>query len=143
MIIRKAVNGDIDDILRLYKAGLRELGEKYKESLVLDKVLKSFTLAPCFLSVVDDKIVGMVGLTLSITSHNGVASLADYMFYVEPEHRNIKTLDALMNKVKDFAVSHKLPVRLDFFTKRDEGAKKRLFSRYGFEVKGVMGVYYG
>jgi hypothetical protein len=141
--VRIAENKDIDDILRLYKAGLKELGEDYKDSLVLNKVVTCFHLAPCFLVEINDNIVGMAGLTTVTTSHTGDASLADYMFYIEPEHRNIRTLDALMKEIKGFAVSKNLPIRLDFLVDGEVSAKARLFERYGFKPFSVVGVYNG
>lgn len=142
-MIRIATPADFEDILELYKAGLEELGFKYKEDLLKIKIVNSYKLAPCFLVVMNDKICGMAGFTVVTTSHDGVASLADYMFYIKPEHRNIKTLDALMKTIKEFAMTHGLPVRLDFFISKSLKSHKRLLERYGFKVSALLGVYNG
>ena len=142
-MIRIAENKDIDDIFRLYKASLEELGENYQESLILNKIVTCFYLAPCFLVVIDDKIVGMAGFTSVTSSHTGDVSLADYMFYIEPEHRNIRTLDALMDAIKGFAVENKFSIRLDFILNNDLLAKQKLLERYGFKVLVLAGVYNG
>lgn len=140
MIIKKAKSEDLDDVIKLYRAGLTELGEKYSDAYTLNKVLTSFYLAPCFLLVIDGKICGIAGLTSVVTSHNGVASLTDYMFYILPEHRSLKTLNSLVKEVKAFAKSQKLPLRLEFISNNDEKLKERLLSMNGFKIGGVIGV---
>ena len=137
--IKIATGEDLHDIIELYQKGLEELGEPFKYELLVKKVTESYILAPCFLVVFNDKIVGMAGFTLVTTSHSGVASLADYMFFVEKEHRNIKTLDTLMKAIKEFAMSHDLQVRVDFLTGSLK-ARKRLLARYGFKVSSLVGV---
>lgn len=141
-MIRKATPKDIPEILELYRKGLEELGQKnIKESHILNKVVISYHLAPCFLLEIDDIIVGIAGLTVVTTSHNGVASLADYIFYVEPEYRSIKTLGVLVDSAKNFATENALPLRLEFISNNDEELRKRIFRLHGFKVSSVTGVY--
>lgn len=141
-MIRQATAKDIPIILDLYEKGLRELGEtEILESLLLQKVVNSFHLAPCFLLVIDDNVVGIAGFTVVTTSHNGVASLADYMFYVSPEHRNIKNLSELINAAKDFATDKNISIRIESLANNDEDLRKRLFTMHGFRVLSVTGVY--
>lgn len=142
-MIRQATPKDIPCVVRLYKAGLGELGEKYKEDLVFQKVATCFYLAPCFLLEVNDNIQGIAGLTLLTTSHNGDAQLADYMFYIKPEHRSLKTLNSLVKEVKAFAKEKNLPLRLEFISNDDEDLKRRLLSMNGFKVGSIIGVYHG
>ena len=142
-MIRQATASDFPRIFELYKAGLEALGLKYKESLLKKNIAVCYQLAPCFLVVKNDNIVGMAGFKLVTTSHDGVASLADYMFYIMPEHRNIKTLGALLDKIKDFAVTHNFPVRVDFQTNVSIEARERLLTRFGFKVSSISGVYNG
>ena len=92
-MIRKATPQDFPYILDLYMKGLEELGEHYLESMCLKKVVLSYHLAPCFLLVDCDNIIGIAGLTTVTSSHNGDATLSDYMFYVLPEHRNKYSFD--------------------------------------------------
>lgn len=141
--VRIAAPDDFDEIARLYKAGLTELGQKYDDEKVLNKVVTSYYLAPCFLLEIDGKICGIAGFTTVTSSHSGDASLADYMFYVEPKHRNMDSLNALTGAVKDFASAHKLPVRLEFLSHDDEAVKKRLLKRHGFEIGAIIGVFHG
>jgi hypothetical protein len=143
-MLRQATTKDIDDILPLYKAGLEELGlTDWKESLLVKKIINSFALAPCFLLVIDDKICGMAGFTLCITSHNGVATLSDYMFYVLPEYRNIKNLGGLVEEAKQFATVKNFPIKLEFICNNDEKLRKRVLEMHGFKVFSVTGVYNG
>ena len=143
MLVRRAKQQDLPAILRLYKKGLVEVDEKYLESLLVKKIVDSFLLAPCFLLEIDGRIQGMAGFTTVTIAHNGVASLADYMFYVEPEHRSMKTLGALVDAAKEFAREHEMPIRVDFISQNDEELRKRLLTRHGFTVALVVGVFDG
>lgn len=141
-MIRQGDKSDIKEIVELYKAGLEEMGyTDWKESLLIKKVIESFILAPCFLLVNDGKVAGMAGLTLVTISHSGVVSLADYMFFIEKDSRNIKNLNALVGEVKEFATKNDFPLRLEFISKDDEKAKERLLRMNGFEIGGVIGVF--
>lgn len=140
-VIRIADQEDFEDILRLYKAGLEELGFEYKESLLVRKIFTSFQLAPCFLLEIDGKIRGMAGFTVTVASHSGVSTLSDYLFYIEPEYRTIDRLGGLVGEAKAFAKSHNLPLRVDFLCHGDEKAKMRLLRRNGFRLSSVVGMY--
>lgn len=141
-MIRKATPKDIPHILRLYKAGLEELGLKYSESLLLNKVVTSYHLAPCFLLDIDG-VVGFAGFTMVTESNSGQEVMADYMFYVEPEHRNMKELSKLVGAAKDFAKGHGFPLRVEFILNNDEELKRRLLKMHGFDVALLVGVIDG
>lgn len=141
-LVRQATQDDLHDILRLYKSGLDELGfTDWQEHLLIKKITESFILAPCFLVVIDDKISGMAGLTIAITSHNGVATLCDYMFYVEKDVRNINILGGLMGEIKRFAIANQLPVKLEFVCNNDEELRKRMLKKYDFVPHSVTGYF--
>ena len=134
-MIRQATPKDIPIILDFYTRGLIELGDKdIKESLLLSKVVNSYHLAPCFLLVINDTIVGMAGLTTVTTSHNGVATLADYMFYVLPEYRTLDNLSGLVQEIKAFAREKSMPVKLEFITDNDQKLRERVLKMHGFKV---------
>lgn len=144
MLVRKATPNDIPEILEMYKLGLEENDmSDYKEELLLKKVVNSFHLAPCFILVIDGKIVGMAGMTAVTSSHSGVASLADYMFYIYPDSRDIKSLGALVESIKDFAKSHSLPIRLEFIVNNDEALRRRVLEMHGFKPSALVGIYNG
>lgn len=139
-IVRQATSNDIPEILGLYKASLDEMGEDYQEHLLVKKIINSYNLAPCFLLVIDDIIAGMAGMTVVTIAHSGVATLADYMFYVLPEYRNSKNLGGLTKAVKDFAKEHNMPVRLEFISNNnDENLRKRVLRMHGFDTVCVVG----
>lgn len=140
-MIRKATFDDVPTILGFYKAGLKELGEDYVEAYASNKVVNSLYLAPCFLLEVNDIVSGMAAFTMVTTSHTGVATLSDYMFYVQPEHRNIDNLSGLIEAAKGFADETGLPIRIETLTDNDEYARKRLFKMHDFKVFSVVGVY--
>ena len=143
-MIRQATPKDIPVILDLYNKGLIELGEtNIVESCLLRKVVNSYHLAPCFLVVKNDNIIGMAGLTVVTTSHNGVAQLCDYMFYVQPEHRNINILSELVENIKEFARDSDMPIKLEFITDNDQNLRERVLKMHGFKVYSVSGIYHG
>ena len=141
-MIREATPKDIPYILDLYRKGLEELGEtNISESCMLRKIVNSYQLAPCFLLEIDDIIAGIAGLTVITSSHNGDATLSEYMFYVLPEHRSLKNLSGLVEKSKAFASQNDFPLRLQFFTDQDQKVRERLFEMHDFKVIAVVGVY--
>lgn len=143
-MIRQATPKDIPVILDLYAKGLIELGETdIYENLLLKKVVNSLHLAPCFLMIKDGNIEGMAGMTVVTTSHSGVAMLCDYMFYVQPEHRNLKALSELVENIKQFAREKDMPVKLEFITDNDQKLRERVLEMHGFKVYSVSGIYYG
>lgn len=143
-MIRKATAADIPYILALYKEGLDELGiDDYIESQMVKKIVNSFHMAPCFLLLENANIVGMIGLTIVTISYNGVASLADYMFYIKPEHRNFKSLNELVKKAQAFADEHNMPLRVDFIINGRKEAKERLLQMNDFELYSLAGLYNG
>lgn len=140
-LVRKAKSADIPYILDLYKKGLEELGLEYQESLLVKKIVDSLKLAPCFL-LIKDEIVGMWGLTMGSLSHSGELVVQDYMLYIEPEHRGMKTLGEMVEYVKSFADENKLIVRLEHVGRNPE-LSKRLYKMHGFEPTSVIGEYHG
>lgn len=142
-MIRKATPKDFPCVIELYKAGLTETGANYSDSLVMAKVVNSFHLAPCFLLVKNDSIVGMAGLTFVTSSFSGDVILSDYMFYIEPEHRSLESLSSLVESAKQFADETKFPFRLEFIIHDDDALRRRLLKMHGFEPKAIVGIYNG
>lgn len=141
-MIRKAENKDLDKVLELVRAGLDELGQKYHESLLLKKVVNSFHLAPCFLLEIDGIIRGIAGFTVIKSSWDGEATLADYLFYIEPEYRNIVNLSGLVEEAKGFADTMNLPLRIEYLVSSDRKLHERLMRINGFKIESLVG-YYG
>ena len=140
-MIRRANKDDFPEILRLYKEGLDELGRKYNENLLQDKIEKAYNLAPCFLLEVCGKICGMAGLTLGNDTETGRITLTEYLFYIEPEYRNFVRLCGLVEECKQFADTHDFPLRLEFQIIKKTAVHERLLRRCGFKAKAIVGVY--
>lgn len=143
IIPRLATLDDMPKLIELYISGLEELGEDYKESLLVKKILDNYYLAPCYVVENNGIVVGMAGFTTVISSHSGVAMLCDYIFYVEPEYRNIKTLSALVSQIKAFAKAQNMPLKIELSIRNDEKLRSRLLSIFGFKVYSLCGAYDG
>lgn len=85
----------------------------------------------------------MAGFTTVTTSHSGVATLCDYMFYVDPDVRSIETLGGLVKASQEFAKEQGMRMRIEFISRNDEKLRKRMFERFGFDVVAVVGGYNG
>ena len=124
-MIRKATPCDFVQILALYKAGLDEIGEDWKESFLVRKIVTSYKLAPSFVLEIDGKIQGFAGFTIVTASHNGQKVMAEYMFYIRPEFRGDKSLLSLVQAAQDFAKENDFPLRVEFIINNDEQLKRR------------------
>lgn len=142
MLVKKATPKNIPYILELYKEGLKEIGcDNIAESMLLKKVVNSYHLAPCFLLFKEYQIVGMAGFTTVTESHSGKPYLADYMFYVKPEHRSLKSLGALVGAARDFSDEKGIPIRVELIIQGDQSTRERLLKIHGFKPYAVIGVY--
>lgn len=141
-MIRKAKSTDIPRIIELYRESLDEIGVNHLDSLTSKVVTDNFFLAPCFVLEINGTIRGIAGLTVSFIPWSGDATLKDYIFYVEPEHRNIDNLGGLVSNCKDFADELGTPLQVSFIVNQDEELRRRILRRHGFEVVSVLGEYH-
>lgn len=140
-MIRQATASDIPYIIALTTEAMEEMDKPVVDSMIMAKVVNSFHLAPCFLLEKHGNIVGIAGFTVITSSWSGDATLTDYLFYVQPEHRNMNNLSGLVKNAKEFASEHDLPLRIESMTHDDEDARKRLFDMHNFKVSAVVGMY--
>ena len=140
-LYRKAERKDFPRVCDLYIAGLQELQVEYDKEWVQRKIERAYYCAPCFLLEVDGKIVGMAALHMGQHHFTGDLTLTDLLFYVEPEHRNIRRLSGLVEACKAFAREHDIPLHLNFHTNIDIEKRVRLLRMHGFDVTSVSGVY--
>lgn len=139
----EATIDDFPEILRMVKAMRDELGQDYKESYVVNTILQSLKLAPCFLLKKDGKICGMAGLTVFFDGFTGQATLSEYGFYIDPSQREYSAFSGLIDKCKEYADRVNMPLYITFRTNKDIKFPEKLAKRKGFVVDAVDGVYYG
>ena len=140
--VKQATPKDFPRIVELYEEGAREMGETdIDKNIVLKHVSAAYQLAPCFLLTNDDRIDGMAGFSVVASSHNCVATMIDYLFYIKSEYRWLKNLSALFEAAKTFAKEHKMPLRIEFSANKDEELRKRVLTMHGFNIHAVVGMY--
>lgn len=147
MLVRYATESDLPDVYRLSWAGYKELKEilpeKVDPDLLWNWVIKAYRQAPQVLLEKDGEIIGFWGLCLIKAEWSHDVILADYMFYVLPEHRTIKATKQLVKAVCDVADKHKLTFRQCYLFKGKMPVHARIFGMMGFTVRGLVGFYKG
>lgn len=93
----------------MYLAALKELGEEHEEKRALDFMIRCYNQAPCLLLIKNDKIVGFAGLWLYVPAYGTKRYLRDYMFYIQPAHRGIRSWRELCKGVRDVSDKFKIP----------------------------------
>ena len=141
--MREATINDFPEILRMVKAMREELGQDYKESYVVNTILQSLKLAPCFLLEKNGKICGMAGLTVFFDGFTGQATLSEYGFYIDPSQREYSAFSGLIDKCKEYANKVNMPLILSFQANTDNDFKIKLFKRKGFRIESIVGEYNG
>jgi len=142
MEARQATFDDLYEVAEMYEEGLIELGVlRINKDSIMQEVITSYYQAPCFLLEDCGSIKGIAGLTISRSSHNGVASVTDYMFYIQPEYRNLSNLGVLVKLTKTFAKENAMPLKLDLIVDNDLKRKTRLLEMHGLNIRYVSGVY--
>jgi hypothetical protein len=139
---------DLAEVLELTWRGYKELESiapvKYKPDLLYKEViLPSWRRAPCVLLEKENQIIGMWGLTTYRVHGSTDSILADYMFYIIPEHRSLKAVEALKKAVISVADQFNLNMKLSYLFTDKKDAHIKLFEKVGFKVTGVLGTYEG
>ena len=147
MLIRYAEEKDLPTVYKLCWAGQRELKEIIPErvdpDLLWNWILKAYSQAPQVLLEKDGEIIGLWGLCTMQAAWSYDAVLADYMFYVLPEHRSLKATKRLKDAVCSVADQHKLTLRLSYLFTGKMPLHARIFAMMGFTVRGFIGFYKG
>ncbi len=108
---------------------------------VTEMIFTRWLEAPIFVYKEDGKILGMVGVMVDELWWSNEKILVDYVFWIEPEHRNLKIMNALIGAVRDFATLNKLPAITTFMSKDRTEAKAELFRRKGYKNAGFIASY--
>ena len=140
-MIRQATKEDIHIVVEMTKSMREDLGMDYEDAYVVNLVVKALKLAPCFLLLKDDRIIGMAGLSVSFCAFSNQATLTDYGFYIQPRHRSYGLFCGLINKVKDYSKEVGLPLRLNLQANISNKVREKLFKRHGFKVISMIGEY--
>ena len=140
-MIRQATQEDIPAIVDMTKAMLEELGDEYTESHVVNLVVLSYRIAPCFLLLKGGIICGMAGLSLRFSPFSGQATLIDYGFYIQPRHRSYSLFSGLIEECKKYANKVGLPLSMNLQANIPNKVKETLFKRKGFKVVSMIGEY--
>lgn len=104
-------------------------------------VYLSWESAPCYLLKHEGQIVGFAGLRLTKAPFSKQPILQDYMFYILPEHRNIRNIKALCQAARDFADTTALPLRLEYAITKNQKSQEKLLKLMGFRISGLTGSY--
>lgn len=135
-MIRFAEAKDLTWVASMTFEALKEMGQEPDFRLVLKTVIEGHKKAPCL-------ILGDYGVA-GFTTHKDYWSeenlMTDYIFYLKPQHRNIKNLKALTSKAQDVADKHNITLRIHYNGTR-LNAMQRLMVFCGFTVKGFIGEY--
>ena len=127
--------------------GYKELKEIIPETvdpdLLYEWVNKAYTQAPQVLLEKNGEIIGFWGLCTVKAAWSYETMLADYMFYILPEHRSYKATKTLKEAVCNVADKHKLTLRLSYLFKGEVPLHARIFGMMGFKIRGFIGFYKG
>jgi hypothetical protein len=138
---RYADKNDLPQIYVMYLDALKERGEEYDEQRSLDYMLLSWSQAPCVLLCKGSDIIGFAGLYTYKPAHNHKVYLREYMFYIMPENRGVKSWRSLCRGVQDVSREFNLPFvgehRLTGSIKHHE----RLIRMAGATPKAIISVY--
>ena len=108
MKTRYADKEDLPKVYTMYLRALEELGEEYDETKALEFVLSCWSKAPTIL-LEDKGIIGFAGLNTGTIAYNNKTFLKEYMFYISPEKRGLKSWRALTKAVQKVSDEHKIP----------------------------------
>lgn len=147
MLVRNAEIEDLPTVYRLAWAGYKDLKEIVPETvdpdLLWNWVVKAHKQAPQVVLEKDGEIIGFWGLCTTKAAWSYDFILADYMFYILPEHRSMKATKRLKNAVCDVADSLNLTLRLSYLFKGKMPLHARIFCMMGFTIRGFIGFYKG
>ena len=147
MLVRNATIADLPTVYRMAWDGYKELKDVAPEAvdpdLLWNWVLKAHTQAPQVLLEKDGEIIGFWGLCTVRAAWSYDYVLADYMFYILPEHRSMKATKQLKDAVCTVADKLNLTLRLSYLFKGKMPLHARIFGMMGFKIRGFIGFYKG
>lgn len=103
--------------------------------------VEKFRESPIFVYKKDNRIVGFVGTSIESFWWSDKNVLTDFIFYIHPEHRELKVLNALINSLRDLGKLNDMPVVTHFMSNDRTELKEKLFERHGFKKSGFIATY--
>lgn len=102
-MIRYATPEDLPTVFKMYCDALKELGDEYEPQDAFEYMCRCYDHAPCIL-LEDDGIIGFAGLyTYAPLYNRKKVYLREYMFYILPKHRGVKSWRSLCKGVQETA----------------------------------------
>lgn len=139
--VRYAEKEDLPEVYVMYLEALRETGRRYNDAKALDYVLLCWSQAPTILLEKEQQIIGVAGLSTSTTPYGYDVSLTDYVIYVRPEYRSIKTWEALTKAIQGVSDRFQIPFIGDNLISGDIKAQERLIRRAGAKPIAIKAIY--
>lgn len=143
--VRYADEEDLPQVVRMYITALHEIdGDKYKLNLVKcgRLVWESFVKAPCILLEKSKEIIGFCGLRTGVLEYCDDAYISEYMFYIKPEYRSMKTARVLSKSAQSVADKFKLPM---YFTHligdKPVEVREDFLNRWGYKPVAINCIY--
>ncbi len=142
MMTRYAEKDDLPEVYVMYLEALTELNESHDEKDALDFILLCWSKAPCILLEKNGKVIGFAGLTTSCPQYDKKRTyLRDYMFYIKPAHRGIRSWRELCKAVQQTADRFKLPFVGDHRLQGTIKHHERLIRMAGAKPLAITSVY--
>ena len=142
LITRYADKEDLPEVYVMYLQGLADINaQRVNEEKALNNVLLNWAVAPCVLLIKDDEIVGFAGLTTLVSSFSDVVILKDYMFYIQPAHRGIRSWRTLCKAVQDVADKYNMPFIGEHLLSGDSKHHERLIKMAGAKPIAIQSMY--
>lgn len=140
MKTRYAESEDLPQVYAMYISALQDLGEVFKEDLALDFMIRCWSKAPCIL-LEDNGIIGFAGLNTFTVDISGKDFLREYMFYIKPPYRGIRSWRALSKAVQETADKFKLPFVGDHRLQGNINHHLRLIKMAGARPLSIQAIY--
>lgn len=143
MITRWADIDDLPYVFVLYIQALRELDMPHDEQKAMMYVMECYNHAPCVLLEADGDIVGFAGLRTVDKPWGGGVHLEEYMFYVLPQRRGMKSWRMLCKAVQDVSDRFQLPFYGRHMLQSDIKTHERMIKAAGAKPVAFLAVYGG
>lgn len=143
--VRYADEVDLPQVFKMYVSAIKEIeGDKANIDLPVCARLiwDCFVKAPCVLLEKMGEIVGFCGLRTGVLDYSKDAYISEYMFYINPKHRSMKTARVLSNAAQDVAEKFKLPLYFTHFIgDKSIEWREKFLNRWGYKTKAINCIY--